>query len=111
MQAGETGGGTGRLSPDERRVFLILAGMLTIGGAIGALFSTHLLLILQGRGLDTCSIATHDGRCEGAVCRPRTAARHSFGRFAATQAPPAARTCQAPPRRHVPLPSALRDAR
>jgi predicted MFS family arabinose efflux permease len=52
MQAGETGGGTGRLSPDERRAFLILAGMVTIGGAIGALFSTHLLLILQGRGLE-----------------------------------------------------------
>jgi predicted MFS family arabinose efflux permease len=52
VQAGETGGGTGRLSPDERRAFLILAGMVTIGGAIGALFSTHLLLILQGRGLE-----------------------------------------------------------
>jgi MFS family permease len=59
VQAAETGGGgTGRLSPHERRAFLILAAMVTIGGAIGALFSTHLLLILQGHGLElTAAVA------------------------------------------------------
>jgi predicted MFS family arabinose efflux permease len=52
LHAGETSGGTGRLTPREMRAFLILAAMVTVGGAIGALFSTHLLLILQGRGLE-----------------------------------------------------------
>jgi MFS family permease len=52
LHPAEAGGGTGRLSRDEMRAFLILAAMVTIGGAIGALFSTHLLLILQGRGFD-----------------------------------------------------------
>lgn len=49
---GEAGGGTGPLSPPERRTFLILAAMVTIGGAIGSLFSTHLLILLQARGVE-----------------------------------------------------------
>jgi predicted MFS family arabinose efflux permease len=52
MHAGETGGGAARLSPRELRAFLIIAAMVTIGGAIGSLFSTHLLLLLQARGLE-----------------------------------------------------------
>jgi MFS family permease len=52
LHSGATGDGTGRLSASEMRAFLVLAAMVTIGGAIGALFSTHLLLILQGRGLE-----------------------------------------------------------
>jgi predicted MFS family arabinose efflux permease len=52
MHAGETGGGPARLSPRELRAFLIIAAMVTIGGAIGSLFSTHLLLLLQARGLE-----------------------------------------------------------
>jgi predicted MFS family arabinose efflux permease len=52
VHAGEANPAGGQLSPSEKRTFLILAAMVTIGGSIGALFATHLLLILQGRGLD-----------------------------------------------------------
>jgi hypothetical protein len=41
-----------RLRPGEHRVFAILAGVVTIGAAILAIMGTHLLPLLQARGLD-----------------------------------------------------------
>ena len=41
-----------RLQPGERRVFAILAAVVTIGAAILSIVGTHLLPLLQARGLD-----------------------------------------------------------
>ena len=38
--------------PPAGRAFLLLAGVVTIGGAVSAVFSVHLLTLLQSRGLD-----------------------------------------------------------
>jgi predicted MFS family arabinose efflux permease len=40
------------LAPDERRVFVILAGVITIGAAVLSIVGTLLLPLLQARGLD-----------------------------------------------------------
>jgi predicted MFS family arabinose efflux permease len=41
-----------RLGPDERRVFAILAAVVTIGATILSIVGTHLLALLQARGLE-----------------------------------------------------------
>lgn len=41
-----------RLQPGEHRVFAILAAVVTIGAAILSIVGTHLLTLLQARGLD-----------------------------------------------------------
>ncbi|WFT83487.1 MFS transporter [Methylobacterium sp. CB376] len=42
--------GSAALAPGERRAFLCLAGILTLGGATTAIVSVHLLTLLQARG-------------------------------------------------------------
>lgn len=41
-----------RLQPGEQRVFALLAAVVTIGAAILSIVGTHLLTLLQARGLD-----------------------------------------------------------
>jgi hypothetical protein len=47
------------LPPAERRAFLLLAGVLILGGAIMAMVSVHLLALLQARGVDLASAVSY----------------------------------------------------
>lgn len=46
-----TSGVVSSLLPAERRAFLLLSGIVVIGGAIGAIVGVHLLTLLQAQGL------------------------------------------------------------
>lgn len=46
-----TFGTASSLLPDERRAFLILSGIVVIGGAIGAIVGVHLLTLLKAQGI------------------------------------------------------------
>ncbi|MGV7035061.1 MFS transporter [Methylobacterium symbioticum] len=53
------------LAAQERRLFLLFAGVLVLGGASMALVSVHLLTLLQGRGVPLASAVSY-----GAVIGP-----------------------------------------
>lgn len=46
-----TSGAASSLLPAERRAFLLLSGIVIIGGAIGAIVGVHLLTLLQAQGI------------------------------------------------------------
>lgn len=46
-----TSGAGSSLLPAERRAFLLLSGIVIIGGAIGAIVGVHLLTLLQAQGI------------------------------------------------------------
>lgn len=46
------------LEPQERRPFLLMAGVLILGGAVMSLFSAHVLTLLQARGVPLASAVT-----------------------------------------------------
>ncbi|WP_191970904.1 MFS transporter [Methylobacterium soli] len=46
------------LAPRERRAFLLMAGVLTLGGTVMTLISVHLLALLQARGVALASAVT-----------------------------------------------------
>ncbi|CAH1675437.1 MFS transporter [Bosea thiooxidans] len=46
-----TSGTASSLLPAERRAFLLLSGIVIIGGAIGAIVGVHLLTLLQAQGI------------------------------------------------------------
>ena len=48
----------GALAPQERRPFLLMAGVLILGGAVMSLFSAHVLTLLQARGVPLASAVT-----------------------------------------------------
>ncbi len=50
---------TGPLSGQERRAFLLFAGVLILGGAIMSLVSVHLLTLLQARGVALASAVSY----------------------------------------------------
>jgi len=50
LSAGASGTASGLL-PAERRAFLLLSGIVVIGGAIGAIVGVHLLTLLQAQGI------------------------------------------------------------
>lgn len=50
---------TGPLTRQERRAFLLFAGVLVLGGAIMALVSVHLITLLQTRGVALASAVSY----------------------------------------------------
>ncbi|GEP12593.1 MFS transporter [Methylobacterium gnaphalii] len=46
------------LAPRERRAFLLMAGVLILGGAVMSLFSAHVLTLLQARDVPLASAVT-----------------------------------------------------
>ncbi|KMO22823.1 MFS transporter [Methylobacterium indicum] len=50
---------TGPLTAQERRAFLLFAGVLILGGAIMALVSVHLIALLQTRGVALASAVSY----------------------------------------------------
>jgi MFS family permease len=48
-----------RLEGRERRAFLLMAGMLTLGGTVMALVSVHLITLLQARGVALTSAVAY----------------------------------------------------
>lgn len=49
--AAGTHGNDGPLAPRERRAFLLMAGVLVLGGTVMTLVSVHLIALLQARGV------------------------------------------------------------
>lgn len=48
-----------RLDGRERRAFLLMAGVLTLGGSVMAMVSVHLITLLQARGVTLTSAVTY----------------------------------------------------
>ncbi|KFC64777.1 putative permease of the major facilitator superfamily protein [Bosea sp. LC85] len=56
--AGGNAGRSGEINPVERRAFLLLAGIMILGGAISAIVGVHVLTLLQEQGLSlTAAVA------------------------------------------------------